>query len=112
MLANGAGAEMRRTLGTAVFSGMLGVTLFGVFLTPVFFVTVNRVSESRLFASVPIQFVSRVLLDVLTLGLLRIAALAARRRPAPALAIPPAPQANGVGKLPAAGRPESVRQKT
>ena len=37
MLATGAGAEMRRTLGTAVFSGMLGVTLFGMFLTPVFF---------------------------------------------------------------------------
>ena len=34
---HGAGAEMRRTLGTAVFSGMLGVTLFGIFLTPVFF---------------------------------------------------------------------------
>ena len=37
MLATGAGAEMRRALGTAVFSGMLGVTLFGIFLTPVFF---------------------------------------------------------------------------
>ena len=33
----GAGAEMRRTLGTAVFGGMLGVTLFGIFLTPVFY---------------------------------------------------------------------------
>jgi multidrug efflux pump len=37
VLATGAGAEMRRSLGTAVFSGMIGVTLFGVFLTPVFF---------------------------------------------------------------------------
>jgi multidrug efflux pump len=37
MLAHGAGAEMRRTLGVAVFAGMLGVTLFGVFLTPVFY---------------------------------------------------------------------------
>jgi multidrug efflux pump len=36
-IATGAGAEMRRSLGTAVFAGMLGVTLFGVFLTPVFF---------------------------------------------------------------------------
>jgi multidrug efflux pump len=36
-LATGAGAEMRRSLGTAVFWGMLGVTAFGVFLTPVFF---------------------------------------------------------------------------
>ncbi|HSQ57208.1 MAG TPA: efflux RND transporter permease subunit, partial [Gemmata sp.] len=45
VLAEGAGAEMRRTLGTAVFAGMLGVTLFGIVLTPVFFVTVRRVSE-------------------------------------------------------------------
>lgn len=36
-IAVGAGAEMRRTLGIAVFSGMLGVTLFGILLTPVFF---------------------------------------------------------------------------
>jgi multidrug efflux pump len=45
VLAEGAGAEMRSTLGTAVFAGMLGVTLFGIFLTPVFFVTVRRVTE-------------------------------------------------------------------
>ena len=32
---------MRRTLGTAVFSGMLGVTLFGIFLTPVFFYVIQ-----------------------------------------------------------------------
>src|SRR5208337_3832809 len=37
MLGEGAGAEMRRSLGTAVFFGMIGVTLFGIFLTPVFF---------------------------------------------------------------------------
>ena len=37
VVATGAGARMRRALGTAVFSGMLGVTLFGIFLTPVFF---------------------------------------------------------------------------
>ena len=37
LVAEGAGAEMRRTLGLSVFSGMLGVTLFGLFLTPVFF---------------------------------------------------------------------------
>jgi multidrug efflux pump len=37
VVANGAGAEMRRTLGTAVFAGMIGVTLFGIFLTPVFY---------------------------------------------------------------------------
>jgi HAE1 family hydrophobic/amphiphilic exporter-1 len=37
-IAEGPGAEMRRSLGTAVFSGMIGVTLFGLFLTPVFYV--------------------------------------------------------------------------
>jgi multidrug efflux pump len=36
----GAGAEMRNSLGTAVFSGMIGVTLFGIFLTPVFFYSI------------------------------------------------------------------------
>jgi len=51
MVASGAGAEMRRSLGIAVFSGMLGVTLFGVFLTPVFFYVITGLSESRLFSS-------------------------------------------------------------
>ncbi len=37
----GAGAEMRRTLGTAVFCGMLGVTIFGIFLTPVFYYVIQ-----------------------------------------------------------------------
>jgi HAE1 family hydrophobic/amphiphilic exporter-1 len=40
--ATGPGAEMRRSLGTAVFSGMLGVTIFGLFLTPVFYVLLRR----------------------------------------------------------------------
>jgi multidrug efflux pump subunit AcrB len=48
VIATGAGAEMRRALGMAVFSGMLGVTFFGVFLTPVFFYTIRRFGESRL----------------------------------------------------------------
>ncbi len=37
VISTGAGAEMRRTMGTAVFSGMIGVTFFGLILTPVFF---------------------------------------------------------------------------
>jgi hydrophobe/amphiphile efflux-1 (HAE1) family protein len=41
VLASGAGAEMRHSLGLAVFSGMLGVTLFGIFLTPVFFFVIQ-----------------------------------------------------------------------
>jgi multidrug efflux pump subunit AcrB len=47
VLGTGAGAEMRRALGMAVFSGMLGVTFFGVFLTPVFFYTLRKFSEHR-----------------------------------------------------------------
>jgi multidrug efflux pump len=45
MLGEGAGAEMRRSLGTAVFSGMIGVTLFGVILTPAFFYVIVRRSR-------------------------------------------------------------------
>ncbi|HEY7315298.1 MAG TPA: efflux RND transporter permease subunit [Gemmataceae bacterium] len=41
VVAEGAGAEMRRSLGVAVFAGMLGVTLFGIFLTPVFFYVIQ-----------------------------------------------------------------------
>jgi multidrug efflux pump len=47
LLAEGAGAEMRRTLGTAVFSGMLGVTLCGIFLTPVFFYVIEMFNDWR-----------------------------------------------------------------
>ena len=38
---------MRKTLGTAVFSGMLGVTLFGIFLTPVFYYVIQWFSDQR-----------------------------------------------------------------
>jgi multidrug efflux pump len=44
VVAEGAGKEMRRTLGLSVFSGMLGVTIFGIFLTPVFFFVLQRCS--------------------------------------------------------------------
>jgi multidrug efflux pump len=47
VVAEGAGAEMRRTLGTAVFSGMLGVTLFGIFLTPVFFYVIDGLAGRK-----------------------------------------------------------------
>ena len=43
----GAGAEMRQSLGSAVFFGMLGVTLFGLFLTPVFYVTLRKLVTRR-----------------------------------------------------------------
>jgi hydrophobe/amphiphile efflux-1 (HAE1) family protein len=42
MIATGAGAEMRQSLGTAVFCGMLGVTFFGLIFTPVFYVVVRK----------------------------------------------------------------------
>jgi multidrug efflux pump len=45
--ATGAGAEMRQALGTAVFFGMLGVTFFGVFLTPVFYVVIRKITTRR-----------------------------------------------------------------
>jgi len=51
VVASGAGAEMRWSLGTAVFSGMIGVTLFGIFLTPVFFYIIVRASEFSLLKS-------------------------------------------------------------
>jgi hypothetical protein len=45
VIASGAGAEMRRTLGTAVFSGTIGVTAFGIFLTPVFYYAIMRLAD-------------------------------------------------------------------
>ena len=45
VISEGAGAEMRRTLGTAVFGGMLGVTLFGIFLTPVFYYVIEWIND-------------------------------------------------------------------
>jgi multidrug efflux pump subunit AcrB len=47
VLAQGAGAEMRQALGTAVFSGMLGVTLFGLFLTPIFYIVIRWLVERK-----------------------------------------------------------------
>jgi multidrug efflux pump len=47
VLATGAGAEMRQALGTAVFFGMIGVTLFGLLFTPVFYVILRAIVERR-----------------------------------------------------------------
>jgi multidrug efflux pump len=43
----GAGAEMRQAMGVAVFAGMIGVTLFGLFLTPVFYVTLMKMGRKK-----------------------------------------------------------------
>jgi multidrug efflux pump len=47
ILGSGAGSEMRRAMGIAVFAGMLGVTFFGIFLTPVFYSLLRKGTEKR-----------------------------------------------------------------
>jgi multidrug efflux pump len=54
VLAKGAGAEMRVALGVAVFSGMLGVTIFGIFFTPVFYVVIRKLSGADKAKSQPV----------------------------------------------------------
>jgi len=49
VLSTGAGSEMRNDIGVAVFSGMLGVTFFGLFFTPVFYVIMRKI-EGRSYA--------------------------------------------------------------
>jgi multidrug efflux pump len=51
VVATGAGSEMRQALGVAVIGGMTGVTLFGIFLTPIFFALVDRLSSSKLLSN-------------------------------------------------------------
>jgi multidrug efflux pump subunit AcrB len=43
----GAGAEMRHAMGIATFAGMIGVTLFGLFLTPIFYVLVSKIGRKQ-----------------------------------------------------------------
>jgi len=56
-IAAGAGAEMRRSLGIAVFAGMLGVTVFGIFLTPVFYFVMEKLGSggTAKHASTPVE---------------------------------------------------------
>ncbi len=68
--AHGAGAEMRKALGLAVFSGMLGVTLFGVLVTPVFFYLIDTLSESSWFRSSRVRQIAHVILGIVTLSYL------------------------------------------
>jgi multidrug efflux pump len=58
VLATGAGSEMRRSLGTAVFSGMIGVTLFGIYLTPVFFFVIQGLDEGRWLGNLRVRRVA------------------------------------------------------
>jgi multidrug efflux pump len=70
VIAVGAGAEMRRSLGTAVFAGMLGVTLFGIFLTPVFFYVISWLGDTRLLSTVTSRWVGSALVGGLLGGVI------------------------------------------
>ncbi|HXG12834.1 MAG TPA: efflux RND transporter permease subunit, partial [Gemmataceae bacterium] len=103
ILSHGAGMEMRQALGTAVFSGMLGVTLFGIFLTPVFFFVIDWLGESCPFAGGVVRRAGDLALDVLTLRPVRRAAVKLgprllrftnKKHPLPA---PPSPGERGQG---------------
>jgi multidrug efflux pump len=119
--ATGAGSEMRRSLGTAVFSGMLGVTLIGIFLTPVFFNVVEWFVEQPLFSSERARGLGQALRNVaavLSLGVLWLPTLVARglqRRPAvAAAALKKRVEANGNGDGNGAVRPppeETVKRQ-
>jgi multidrug efflux pump len=81
LLGHGAGAEMRRTLGIAVFSGMIGVTFFGIFLTPVFFYVIEGFAEQPLFSSARARRLGQILrigAAIGSLGLLYLPTLLAR----------------------------------
>src|SRR5205823_13759418 len=55
VISTGAGAEMRQAMGVAVFAGMIGVTLFGLFLTPVFYVTLMKLGWKKKPATAPVS---------------------------------------------------------
>src|SRR5579863_10184390 len=62
---------MRQTLGNAVFSGMLGVTFFGIFLTPVFFNVIEWIGSSHVFASRAVERINHFVLGAISLGPVR-----------------------------------------
>ena len=67
IISTGAGAEMRQTLGTTVFSGMLGVTAFGLLLTPVFFYVIDKLGEAGIFHHGPLHDAASFVMGVLSL---------------------------------------------
>jgi multidrug efflux pump len=91
IIGHGAGAESRRVLGVAVFSGMLGVTLFGIFLTPVFFYVIEGFTDVPLFSAQRARAAGKILfylVSIATLGiplLLAVLVRSPRRRVAPAV---------------------------
>jgi multidrug efflux pump len=91
MVSKGAGAEMRKALGVAVFSGMLGVTLFGLVLTPVFFATIDWMANAPVFASVWFRRISDTLLEILSLRHVRRLAGKFKRKTAVVVSSDPTP---------------------
>jgi multidrug efflux pump len=96
VVATGAGAEMRQALGLAVFSGMVGVTMFGVFLTPVFFYVIQGFGDAAIFqgpVARRVGFGLFLLLNIALLGLpivlLQLMGPAARKPHEHAPALPP-----------------------
>lgn len=68
VIAHGAGAEMRRALGTTVFSGMLGVTFFGILLTPVFFFVIDGLASRHLLSTGWLPWLMHWTFEILTFG--------------------------------------------
>jgi multidrug efflux pump len=102
--AHGPGAEMRQTLGTTVFSGMLGVTILGLFLTPVFYVVIRGFAARRRASAAAIATV----VALLALGLGASGCMLAGKDYAPpALDVPAGFTARAAGDaaLPGAGDP-------
>ena len=99
ILGHGAGAEMRRTLGMTVFSGMLGVTVFGVFLTPVFFVVVDWLGGAPVWQTGPFRWMNYASMSLLIFplrtavrrALARSAGQGPRKPPHPFIADPGGP---------------------
>jgi hydrophobe/amphiphile efflux-1 (HAE1) family protein/NodT family efflux transporter outer membrane factor (OMF) lipoprotein len=75
VVSSGAGAEMRRAMGVAVFSGMIGVTLFGLFLTPIFYVVLMKLSRRKAPVSdAPSSLAPRVIHGTAAIALLALVA--------------------------------------
>jgi multidrug efflux pump len=115
IVAHGAGAEMRRALGVPVFSGMLGVTLFGLVLTPVFFYVIDWWGESRLLTATWVRRFNGAALGLLSLRparrlagqLARQIVAASRKRPA-AAAPEPTPAPTPVAENPVFVAPDTL----
>ena len=107
VVSRGAGAEMRRALGTAVFSGMVGVTLFGLALTPIFFSSLDWLANTWIFGGRIAQRISAFLLDALTFRGVRHALVREARRK---LTAPPRPasQPPQPGSQPSAPEPDAI----